>query len=81
MTSHPIPSAMAVDLSVPLSPKAEAGDAAVLLQELQPNIVKAHVRGYRCPPKNSRVRSQARSADFLSYMDGASQLEKAWPAS
>lgn len=27
--------------------------------------------GYRCRPKNSRVRSQARSAAALSYMDGA----------
>jgi Dyp-type peroxidase family len=37
---------MAVDLSVPLSWKAAAGDAAVMLEELQPNIVKAHVRDF-----------------------------------
>ncbi|MGH3887611.1 MAG: hypothetical protein ACRDSZ_13775 [Pseudonocardiaceae bacterium] len=37
---------MAVDLSVPLSWKAAAGDAVILLEELQSNIVKAHVRDF-----------------------------------
>jgi Dyp-type peroxidase family len=37
---------MAVDLSTPLSWKAATGDAATMLDELQPNIVKAHVRDH-----------------------------------
>ncbi|TNC24547.1 Dyp-type peroxidase [Amycolatopsis alkalitolerans] len=37
---------MAVDLSTPLSWKSATGDAATMLDELQPNIVKAHVRDH-----------------------------------
>ena len=37
---------MPVDLSVPLSWKNATGDAAVMLDELQPNILKAHVREF-----------------------------------
>ncbi|MGH8931552.1 MAG: Dyp-type peroxidase [Egibacteraceae bacterium] len=35
---------MAVDLTVPLSWETAAGDAAIMLKELQANIVKGHVR-------------------------------------
>jgi Dyp-type peroxidase family len=37
---------MAVDLSTPLTWKAATGDTATMLDELQPNIVKAHVRDH-----------------------------------
>jgi len=37
---------MAVDLSTPLSWKTASGDASVLLDELQPNILKPHVRDH-----------------------------------
>ncbi|WP_435154841.1 Dyp-type peroxidase [Amycolatopsis sacchari] len=37
---------MAVDLSTPLSWKTADGDAATMLEELQPNILKAHVRDH-----------------------------------
>lgn len=37
---------MAVDLSTPLTWKTATGDAATMLTELQPNIVKAHVRDH-----------------------------------
>ncbi|WP_026360052.1 Dyp-type peroxidase [Amycolatopsis nigrescens] len=37
---------MSVDLSVPLSWKNATGDAAAMLEELQPNILKAHVRDH-----------------------------------
>lgn len=37
---------MAVDLSTPLTWKAATGDAATMLDELQPNILKAHVRDH-----------------------------------
>ncbi|WP_236789003.1 Dyp-type peroxidase [Amycolatopsis sp. GM8] len=37
---------MAVDLSTPLTWKSATGDAATMLDELQPNIVKAHVRDH-----------------------------------
>jgi Dyp-type peroxidase family len=37
---------MAVDLTAPLAWKTAAGDAATLLDELQPNILKGHVRDH-----------------------------------
>jgi Dyp-type peroxidase family len=37
---------MAVDLSTPLTWKAATGDSASMLDELQPNILKAHVRDH-----------------------------------
>jgi Dyp-type peroxidase family len=37
---------MPVDLNKPLAWKAATGDAAAMLQQLQPNIVKAHVRDH-----------------------------------
>ncbi|WP_037217146.1 hypothetical protein [Rhizobium sp. IBUN] len=37
---------MPFDLTQPLSWESAAGDAAVMLDELQPNIVKAHTREF-----------------------------------
>jgi len=37
---------MSFDLTQPLSWESAAGDAAVMLDELQPNIVKAHTREF-----------------------------------
>ncbi len=44
--SQPERGEMTVDLTVPLSWKTATGDAAIMLDELQPNILKAHVRDF-----------------------------------